>query len=215
MKRLTVGNLQLVKSDMERIAPSYVLTELNPFNVIDVYYGNCFSKLMVACGIIALRHNVEPSVVYNADVHGKDRNSGPAVLLKKPADPETGKTMAHITAVMPGLNQKGEDKIIGIHFGAETKAALRPTDRTHAYIDKVMFWDDFNRSSNDVYERTDGEIAVTDEGRDQGLIAGNWQRLGNAYLAALDKPTVDFSHLLEYMVEKQVIALPVPLDPAS
>jgi len=198
-----------------RTAPGYVLTELNPIYAIDVHYGNCFAKAMLASGIIVMRHGVEPSVFYKASAHGQTRERKGNVLIEKPVDPATGKTMAHITVLAPGVNEAGEDKIVGIHFGAKTKRAISPADRTQALVDEVLIWEDFNRLSEDAIVKPSGEIAATPESRRHGMVAGNWRHLGQAYLTALDRQPFDFDLLLERIADRKVISLPEPLDPAS
>lgn len=103
--------------------------------------------------------------------------------------------------VVPGYDIARQEKIIGIHFGTQVFKG-----QNFAEEDKPEVVKDYNRVNDLLTITASGEIESTEYGRQLQFTSGNWRNRGLAYLAAIERPPLDFDRLLETLATNYGIA---------
>lgn len=193
MNGLAPNQLNGIRLETNRIVRSYNLGKFDALKALDESEGNCFSKAMIACGLIVLKHSVQPSLVYKKSVHGSPDQS-----LEKAKDPVTKRNIAHVVIAVPSPNPEVDHRVPSLHFGAEVYGTANST----LNIDRGEVWSTYNNPENYVEVARDGSIVTTPLADEKGMFAGNWQDVSPDYLAALDREPLDIDILLNRLATK-------------
>lgn len=191
MNRLSRADVEHIQLDCNRIATGYYLPQCDPLEALATGVGNCFTKAMLASGIVVLRHGFEPSAAYSERLHGTDKPS------TKPMDFRSKKNMAHVAMVASGEDASQDHPVIALHFG---KDIIKGSDQfKYADSGEIM---DYNKAEDLLYDDGAGLILPTDLGKTYGLASGNWREMGQTYLDGIDRPPLNFDLMLEGLASR-------------
>lgn len=191
---LTYQELERVRCDVNELAPAYYIQQLNPLETLESGVGNCFSKAMLACGIIALRHSFDPAVAFSDRLHGSDRPSN------KPLHFGTKRNMAHIVCLVGDKGTETGFDVWGLDYGIDVKV---PKDENNVISGSFVKEEEGEITSYNevedyaVADPSTGEIMVTDIAEGYGLVVYPWKEGGNRYLRKLREKHIKYQKLLE------------------
>lgn len=156
--------------------------------------GNCFVKAVIGCGLIVVRHAIEPSVAFSERLHATPK---PSMLSASRA-----KNFAHIATVIAEADGAGADpsgEVLSLCFGIAGKSGEKVSDDDRGDIL------DYNEVDPLIeVNPIDGALSATEHTIDtpegpvnSELYVGTWREGINRYLDALDYETLDPDAVLE------------------
>lgn len=195
MNRVSGAELQAVSRDLERLVPGYNIQKLDPVEALDERVGNCFAKAMLVCGILVVRHGVEPSVAYSSRLHGTERVSS------KPVDSKSKRNMAHIGVVAANKRAENEYDVLSIAYGIsigahdpdnsrfkrDDRAAIQPYNYYGLLVEVVD---------------EDDTLVATEDGVNLGLTVVDWRQGAADYLGAIGREMFSIEELLDQVEDK-------------
>ncbi|MBI3338182.1 hypothetical protein HY003_02695 [Candidatus Saccharibacteria bacterium] len=190
-KGLSIEQLDGIRQDTNKLVPAYYLTQFDALEALDNGVGNCFSKAMVACGIIVLKYAVEPSIVYKKSIHGSKDTA-----IDKPTDSKTGKKIAHVVVAVPGSNPTTDKSIPGLNFGVAVSQGVKFTQ-----TDAGEILQDYNEPGEFVRVNETGTVIATEIATERGMFGDRWRDIAPDYLQALDRPDLDIDLLIGKLKE--------------
>lgn len=188
---LSPEQLDGIRINTNKLVPAYYLTQFDALEALDNGVGNCFSKAMVACGIIVLRHNIEPSIVFKKSIHGSEDST-----IDKPTDSKTGKKIAHVVVAVPGSNPDTDTSIPSLNFGVAVSRGVK-----FAQTDVGEILQDYNEPGEFVRVDETGTVIATEKALELGMFGDKWRDIAPDYLSTLDRPDLDIDLLISKLKE--------------
>lgn len=179
---ITYDQLSQVGIDTGQLVPTYAIKKLRPEAALESLVGNCFATVTVACGLLVLRHQVEPTVAYPERNHATPKAG---MLSSRQLN------YAHIDALVETDTGGDETKVLGLGFGIDGTTGVRVQSNGKGDIT------DYNE--RDAYAKVDpntGEIRPTELAVESGLYFADWRTGVNQYLEALGEDPIDLEQFL-------------------
>lgn len=192
MNQMSFEQLDQVRQDTNTLVPGYFINELNPKSSLENGIGNCFSKAMIAAGIIVVKHGIEPSTFYSHRIHGSERPN-----TQKPIDRITKKNMAHISLLVPSLGAGGRKNVLGVSFG------MNVVTEDYRQIDEgqITTYDDYAMVDYDAEIGVDS-ISPKKEAAEHEMSVLNWREGSDRYLDELDRERIDLDNLVSLVEDR-------------
>lgn len=183
---ITFGDLDAVRQEIADYMPAYNIKRVDPLDALENRVGNCFAKASIACGLLVVRHGIEPTIAYSDRLHGTDR---PSTILATNA-----KNMAHITVLAPEVASSGR-RVLSLCFGVEGKSGKKVIRED---LGDIM---DYNEAEILAEVQPQGGVSATGLASELGLYFGAWRTGINRYLHAIERQPVDAERLIEKVTE--------------
>jgi hypothetical protein len=196
---LSFEQLERVRCDVNNLAPGYYIQQLDPLETLESGVGNCFSKAMLACGIIALRHSFDPAVAFSDRLHGTDKPSN------KPLHFGTKRNMAHIVCLVADSETRTGSDVWGLDYGIDVKVPKDDAvdiNRSYQKSEEGIL-SSYNEVEDYAVANPDtGVMMVTDMAEELGLVVYPWKQGGDRYLKKLKMKQIKYQKLLESLEAK-------------
>ncbi len=209
MRALGFEQLDQVRRDIVTLMPGYYRRELDPFAALENQQGNCFTSVVIAAVAISLAYDVESSVVWSERLHARKLDTRGMPIV---GSDEKGvlRDIQHMNLVVP----RGVDEydILALSFGEDVQDGQQTASAFQKAIEsgRIFNYNFLNQDPKDenvadirakalddpiLVVGDEYEIRATEYGRECGMVAMDWQKGADEYLAALDQPPIDYERL--------------------
>ncbi len=194
MNYVSGPELEAAGKQVEELVPRYYIQQLDPSEALSTGVGNCFAKAMIACGVLVVNHQIEPSVAYSLRLHGTEK---PAA---KPLDFKTKKNMAHIAVVVANSRGANPFDVLALDYGVEV-TGVDADNMGYSSKDRAKV-EAYNKHETFI-EITDGHgnLGATVVSQELGLGVLDWRDGAELYLARLEREMFSIDDLLAQIAD--------------